>query len=565
MKRNILKITVIACMLVLVLGAIHAQTKVILDETLLTQESFDRFTAVSVIGDNHIWNFSSQYGAMMSGYTNPNSYENEDWFISPAMDLTTVENVTLTFDHTRGSAAVINVGIAEGWYKVFATANYTGDPTTTTWVELEGVNHSMTAWWYVSSGVLTIPANTQSKNSRIAFKYLSSDYESATWEIKNMLVEGDEIPLPPDPSAFKFTTFNAEWLSCTSNGPSDEELQMNNLATLITSMNSDVVALQEVGTSSYYATVDTLVKRLGVNDWGGSIVPTGSTPYSNCGQYTAIVYKKSRVQFVSASAITTSSKTPEGDSYSWCWSGGRYPIKYEVNLSTTDGIKNVIFVNVHAKAMSDEISYTRRKGGSYLLKGILDGSAYNTKNLVFLGDFNDYLNGSMTASQSESPYYNFISDFANYQGLTGNIQQYNYNNPTIDNIIISNELFDNYVQGSAVMEIEAANAIPNFDGTTSNNHRPVSASFSFGFSGTDAVNYTTKQNLTIYPNPVKTDIQITYEGTIDRVEVYAVTGQLMLTNNTSNTLINVQELASGSYFIRIFTDNGVQVEKFVKE
>lgn len=45
---------------------------------------------------------------------------------------------------------------------------------------------------------------------------------------------------------FKITTFNVEWLTCTTHGPTDEELQMNNIVTLIKTMNSDIVALQEV-------------------------------------------------------------------------------------------------------------------------------------------------------------------------------------------------------------------------------------------------------------------------------------------------------------------------------
>ncbi|MDR1739484.1 MAG: DUF6359 domain-containing protein [Bacteroidales bacterium] len=160
----------------------------IFSETLLSQESFDKFTPVSVTGDQ-VWTFSTDYGAMMSGYNGSASDANEDWFITPDIDLSEVEAPVLSFDHARGPAFSINVGVAEGWYKVYATANYTGDVETTTWIEVTGVTHGTTAWKYVSSGSVAIPAAAKSATTRIAFKYFNDATESATWEIKNVLVK----------------------------------------------------------------------------------------------------------------------------------------------------------------------------------------------------------------------------------------------------------------------------------------------------------------------------------------------------------------------------------------
>ena len=101
-------------------------------------------------------------------------------------------------------------------------------------------------------------------------------------------------------STFKITTWNTEWLSCSINGPTDEQLQVNNVAKVIKALDVDVVALQEVGTSSTYSTIDTLVRRLG-SEWGGSIIPWSA---DNCNQNQGIIYKKSKVQFVSASLMS---------------------------------------------------------------------------------------------------------------------------------------------------------------------------------------------------------------------------------------------------------------------
>lgn len=157
----------------------------ILAESLLTQASFDKFTAYSVKGDQ-VWTFDAQYGAKMSGYDG-SSHENEDWFITPALNLEGKTEVKIKFDHARGPKGSITVGVAEGWYKVLVSTDYTeGNPTAATWTEVEGITHGTSAWGYVSSGEVALPAAALKANARVAFKYICSDAESATWEIKNL-------------------------------------------------------------------------------------------------------------------------------------------------------------------------------------------------------------------------------------------------------------------------------------------------------------------------------------------------------------------------------------------
>lgn len=270
---------------------------------------------------------------------------------------------------------------------------------------------------------------------------------------------------------FKFSTWNIEWLSCNINGPSDDELQINNAVRVIKAMNSDVVALQEIGTSSAYATVDTLVRRLG-NEWGGSILTNNN---DNCSQNVALIYKKSRVEHVSTTTLTNA-----GTSYNWA---SRFPVRTDLRLTTGNTSVLVSFINIHAKAMGDESSYARRKAASESLKTLLDSDAYNTKNVVLLGDFNDYLVGTQcrSCSPSVSPYQNFMNDVANYMGITADLYDPYYNSPVIDNIIISNELFPNFAN-SVYRDIASAEVVSNFRQTTSD-HYPITAHFTFLGSG----------------------------------------------------------------------------------
>ena len=289
-----------------------------------------------------------------------------------------------------------------------------------------------------------------------------------TFKLSILALFAFAVLLKSQNTQFRITTWNVEWLSCSQNGPTDESLQINNAAKVIKALNTDIVAMQEIGTSSSYATVDTLVKYLG-SEWAGSIVPWSA---SNCDQNQAIVYRKSKVQLVSASLLSAA-----GSSYDW--SGGRYPVLYNVNLVAGTNLIPVALINVHAKAMSDETSYTRRKSASVSLKELLDSSAYNSKNVIVLGDFNDYLTGTQCSSCSPevSPYNNFVIDTQNYKGLTADLWDPNYSSPVIDNMIISNELFSNYTN-TVVRETTAAQAVSSFTSTTSD-HYPVSAVFSF--------------------------------------------------------------------------------------
>jgi endonuclease/exonuclease/phosphatase family metal-dependent hydrolase len=267
---------------------------------------------------------------------------------------------------------------------------------------------------------------------------------------------------------FKFTTWNTEWLSCSINGPMDENLQINNIVSIIKTINSDVVALQEVGTSDIYTTIDTLVMKLGSNEWAGYII---NTYKDNCSQNQGIVYKKSKIQLINAAYISNG-----GSSYDW--SNGRFPVLYNVNLLDGANTVPVSFINIHAKAMSDETSYSRRKNASIALKALLDGSAYNSKKIVLLGDFNDYINGTQcsTCVPAESPYKNFADDIVNYKCLSTGLYDPSYASPVIDNIVISNELFEYYKVNSTLREELAAQGILNYYSTTSD-HVPVSASF----------------------------------------------------------------------------------------
>lgn len=160
------------------------------NEPLTTVASFNMFATYSVEGDA-VWHQDTEhmnYGAVMTGYDGT-SHANEDWLITPPIDLSGATAPKLEFEHARGPKNSIDVGVNEGYYTVWVSSNYIdGDPRNAEWIELTGVIHGTTAWGWVNSGLLAIPSECMTTSCRIAFKYLSIDSASATWEVKNVVV-----------------------------------------------------------------------------------------------------------------------------------------------------------------------------------------------------------------------------------------------------------------------------------------------------------------------------------------------------------------------------------------
>ena len=81
------------------------------------------------------------------------------------------------------------------------------------------------------------------------------------------------------------------------------------------------------------------------------------------------------------------------------------------------------------------------------------------------------------------------------------------------------------------------------------------------FLKTNEINF--KNKIIIYPNPAKQEINISSTQKIEKISVYNSLGQFLFNSNASK--INVEKLEKGIYFIKITTEKGELVEKFIKE
>ena len=83
------------------------------------------------------------------------------------------------------------------------------------------------------------------------------------------------------------------------------------------------------------------------------------------------------------------------------------------------------------------------------------------------------------------------------------------------------------------------------------------------FSKTTAINNIDIKQFEIYPNPVKDEIIIKSELQIQKIEIYNLTGSLVLIEDNVSEKISVSALKQGIYTINIYTKNGMAIEKFV--
>ncbi len=160
--------------------------------TAINTEGFDTgfgsWTGYSVVGDQ-VWEWAETYGnppgcAKMTGFDGA-PFDNEDWLISPALNLTEYNNITFGFDQARNYAS--NDGLF-----VYISTNYDGtsDPNTATWDDISSsyIWHEG-GWDFIDAGTSDI-SGYSSETTYIAFVFTSNTTESATWEVDNAEVLG---------------------------------------------------------------------------------------------------------------------------------------------------------------------------------------------------------------------------------------------------------------------------------------------------------------------------------------------------------------------------------------
>ncbi len=200
---------------------VEPKESAIQEVTVYTNEFTDDladFTAYSVTGDQ-TWSWASYSGdgyAKMTGYSGGNQ-ENEDWLVSPQIDLTEITNTSFNITQTAKY-------VSDKWdyLSVNVSTDFNGtDPTAATWTTLNLSNMPTgNDWTYVNSGDVDLSAFDGQK-IYIGLKYISDSSAAATWEVTDLAVKGEKVitksakitdPIEID----EFYTYNSGWKKTTN-------------------------------------------------------------------------------------------------------------------------------------------------------------------------------------------------------------------------------------------------------------------------------------------------------------------------------------------------------------
>lgn len=194
------------------------------------------------------------------------------------------------------------------------------------------------------------------------------------------------------PGTLDLVTWNVEWFGSRRGGPTDDDLQIDNVAWTLGLLDADLIALQEVVSEAAF---DTLLERLGPA-YDGLLASdedvSGNHSYGASEQKVALLWRTERLALRGAEVVL--------QDLDWAFAG-RPPLlaRFAVDGNETD-LRTVI--TLHAKAARDLESWGRREAGARGLLALLDGPL-REESVALAGDFNDGLDQSIRWDKP-SPY-----------------------------------------------------------------------------------------------------------------------------------------------------------------
>jgi endonuclease/exonuclease/phosphatase family metal-dependent hydrolase len=262
-------------------------------------------------------------------------------------------------------------------------------------------------------------------------------------------------------------TWNMEWFGNSSNGPTNDDLQLQYVTDMVETMQVDLFALQEISDIAYW-------NRLLFNcdDYAGVLSTWSQT------QKTGLLYKKSDFEFLYQKHILAN--------YDYDFGSGRLPLEVGLIPKHKDWpVGDTLRVWVlHMKAntgssSSKVLAYNRRYNAGLALKMYIDKLGKSNKGLV-MGDWNDDFDQSILSGYA-TPYLNWIKD-TNYAvttyplSLSKQRSTVSYSD-MIDHIVCTPGLKNNWIQDSSSV-LYADKWISNY-GNVVSDHFPVYSRFNW--------------------------------------------------------------------------------------
>jgi Bacterial Ig-like domain/Ig-like domain CHU_C associated/Secretion system C-terminal sorting domain len=546
---------------------------------------------------------SAANGVQINGFASGSNVLNEDWLISPSMNLLSTTYPLLSFySRTAFNGAPL---------KLKVSTNYTGsgNPALATWTDLNGgfpIQGSDA--WKLSQNINLTAYKTA--NTYVAFVYNSTNDDGARWTLDNIKLDNSLVPPPstlipstgevnfgfvangsnlvktmtfaandivgavtlnatgnflisktngsftssisytlaeanniPQTVYIRFAptaptvsyqgnltistpsvldtvitlkgnsidaattldvvNWNIEWFGSSTLGPTNDNLQEQNIKTVMQNIGADVYALEEVVSEARLANIVSQMP-------GYSYVLSNYGSYTNSNQAGAgtladaqklgLVYKTAMfpggftTQALLSAGINTAADV-SNPAYNW-YASGRFPFMATGTTTLNGSTKTIRFIVVHAKANTSPTltSYQRRKAGNDSLLINLN-TFYPNDNIIMLGDFNDDLDSTITAGINPklSSYKQFVDDATRFSSptlalsLAGKKSTVSYND-VIDHVMLSNEMQCTYLAGSAAILTDVTSLIASY-GTTTTDHYPVYTRYLFEQPASASISY----------------------------------------------------------------------------
>lgn len=288
------------------------------------------------------------------------------------------------------------------------------------------------------------------------------------------------VPVPPQGAATTLDVgnWNVEWFGSPTNGPSNDALQLDNVATVLAGADLDVWGLEEIADDAAFASLLSQLSGYSGMLANDPFVTNGPAYYSDFGdkeQKVALVYRTDEVRLDSARVILTDRD------YEFA---GRPPVAFDLTVTVNGETERLVVVVMHAKAGDTAADRDRRDAAALALKDYLD-ARYPTEKVLIVGDFNDDVDTSIVSGQP-SPYRYFVQDAADYTFPTEALSDAGSRSTVryaemIDHQLATDEMFATYVPGS-VEAFRADQYVTDYGNTTSD-HYPVIARYTVTADG----------------------------------------------------------------------------------
>ncbi|MFD2035319.1 chitobiase/beta-hexosaminidase C-terminal domain-containing protein [Belliella marina] len=404
-----------------------------------------------------------------------NSLGNVDYFHFGITPVNTPSAVTKTFNFSLSNAVDnLTISATEAFEFSKNGADYASILTYTP-AELANLNTVTIRFRPNQEGAFASPIKFESENG---------DITESKGYLTGATIEKDKT--------FDVVNWNIEWFGSSNSGqgPTNVDLQLQNVKTVIEDLDADVYAFQEItNLDKFYELVDALPGYRGFH----SPAVSQAGDFSEAQKLTYL-YKTATVDSVTTRVLLKDVNPADLVNYpsgaDRFWASGRLPYLFEVRTNINGVQQNINLVNVHTRSNGGGESaanprYAMRRYDVNVLKDSLD-TYYPDVPLILLGDFNDDLDETVadqnaaTVNTSETSFINYINDSASYTPITislsnAGLRTYPSFENVIDHQIISNELNNNWIVNSERI-VAPYDLIPNYDNTTSD-HLPVKTRF----------------------------------------------------------------------------------------